>query len=450
MTVKHRAGSKIRAHDSWVNSLKALGVTAGSTPSTTWTVGTALAGTTYESIYNENWLARRIVQDYPDDALRKRPHIEDVDEQESDRIWEEYDRLNASVLYPHSIFAQAIYQGRALGGSVLLLGFKSGDPREPAPALQNGEMLWLDVAPWTDLTIVERETDANLATFGQPSLFRISGEHERNGMVIHASRCIPCEGLPRAKHRRSDTTPWLSVLQPIEQVLRDYDLSWESTALLLQEASVGVLKMQGLIRMLNAKNSSEIQARQQLMSQGRSAAKTVFLDAEYDEEFTRTEVSFGGVDRILEQLQQRICGAAGEPATRLFGRSPAGQNSTGESDMAIYDDAVAAYLRASIQPKHTQLLSLIAGKPVRLRYPPLREPSELEKAQLRKAQAEGDTAWFDLGVVAAGDIARSRSADGSLGVEIAPEQLEARYDERGNALAATTPTAAPATQPATA
>lgn len=419
---------KERVEDGFANLLKGLGTLAGSS-STSYHVD-SLTSTGYAELFENDWLAQRVVRIFPDDALRKRPSIKDTDEAEAKKIWAEYDRLDTRLQFPAGALAHGLYQGRALGGSAILLGFERGRTDLPAPPIgATSKLRWIDVVPWEDLTVETREPDRNKAGYGWPLTYRIGGKHERRGEVFHISRLIPCEALPRTAPDRSDETPWISVLQPIWEVIHDYNMSWESVSLLLQEASVGVLKMEGLTRMLTSEDQVEIKARQALMAEGRSAAKTVFLDAEFNEEFSRTEVSFAGVPDTLEQLQMRVSGAARVPATRLFGRSPSGQNSTGESDLKIFQDDVKAYQNQAVKPKQTLLLSLIAGREVELEYPPLAEMSETERAQIGKMQSESDQTYYDLGVLDPEDIAISRSSDGSLGVEI--QNIEVKFPDGG-------------------
>ena len=376
--------------------------------------GIIRAGSEYERLYEHDWLARRIVQIMPDDAARKRPELDGV--ADPDPIWAASDDLNRSLLYPHGYLLQGLYQGRALGGSVILLGYRQGEPTDPAP--ESGDLAWLDVVPWADLGVERYVTDLNRPDYGLPEIVKVGGTHPRQGLRISLSRTIPCEGLPRARWERGDPTPWVSVLQPVYEVLRDYGLSWEAASLLLQESSVGVLKMSGLIGMINAKRSDVVSQRMRFVSTARSTARTVFLDADGKEDFRRTEATFTGVDKILEQLQMRVCGAAHVPHTRLFGRSPDGMSATGESDLAWFYDEVDTFRQTSLRPKLERLLSIVAKQQIKLKFPPLREATPAEAAQIRKLQAEGDEKYYDLGVVTAADLARSRTADSTLGVEV--------------------------------
>lgn len=410
---------KIDIADGWVDLLKGLGSAVPST--TSYFAGSAPStdSETYLDLFDGDWLARRIVTTYPDEALRKRASIEGVDAAEAERLWEAYDGVNISELYPQGLLQQALYQGRAAGGSVLLLGFRYGEPDKPAPSPGNrSEIAWLDVCPWTDLTVERRDEDANSPRYGRPELLRVSGDHPRRGLIFHASRSIPCEGLTRGKTRASDPTPWLSVLEPVYTVLQDYGLSWTAISRLLLEASTSVLKMQGLIQLLASKNQDAVRERMRLINEGRSAARTIFLDAEFEEDYSRTEVAFAGVPAVLEAFMLRVSGAANIPVTRLFGRTPSGLNSTGEHDTVSYYDTAAYYQRIAVAPKQSRLLSLIAGRQVKLVYPPMVELTDLEFAEIRRINADSDTKYFELGVLDSQEILDSRSADGSLGVEV--------------------------------
>jgi uncharacterized protein len=410
-----------RISDGWTNFLKGLGSTSvGSAVTKLYSATVPGTGSSqWRALYETDWLAKRIVETFPEEALRKEPTILDETEAEVDRIEAEFARLNGSDLYPQGLLAQALFQGRALGGAVLLLGFKYGSPAKPAPEPgPRSELAWLDACPWEWLSIVSRETDQNSPRYGLPALLRVNGPHTRAGLVIHASRLIYCAGAPRLAYESHEINPWDSVLRAVYDIMQRYGLSWEGASLLLQEASIGVFKMHGLVDLLSSRDEDAVRGRMQLMSEGRSVARTIFLDSEGGEEFSRTDVSFTGLSSVLELLERQISGAAKIPATKLFGRSPGGLNATGESDIRLFYDDVAVYRNQAVAPAVTRLYSLIAGRPIELEFPALWEVSELERAEIRAKNTESDGKLYDLGVVQPVDILTSRSADGSLGVEV--------------------------------
>jgi phage-related protein (TIGR01555 family) len=404
--------------DGWQNVLTGLGTTADKLRSTVWTMGSSPVQTVdeLESIYETVWLARRVVQVFPEHALRKRPRILDLPDAES--LWAAWDLLNSTELYPHGVLLQSLFQGRLSGGAVLIPGFKFGDPTEPAPAPGPlSEILWLDVVRWQDLRLGSRETDANSPRFGLPVTYTVQGDHRRSGYEFHYSRAIYCEGAPRARYRRADPTPWLSVLEPVIEELKRYDAAWQAIGHLLDEASIGVLKLQGLIGLLGQKDSQLVQSRMNLMTQGRSVARTVFLDASTQEDFTRTEVSFASIPQLLEQAVLQVSGATEIPVALLLGQSPAGLSATGENDRAQFEDRIAVYQRGTVGPKLARLLSWIHGEEVRLEFPPVREMTEAERATLRAAQAQTDRAYFDFGIVTEADLLEIRGADYGIDVD---------------------------------
>jgi uncharacterized protein len=90
------------------------------------------------------------------------------------------------------------------------------------------------------------------------------------------------------------------------------------------------------------------------------------------------------------------CGAADIPATRIYGREPAGQNATGESDVRNYYDRLSSEQAVKITPTLTPLDEVLIRSTFGERDPdiyyqwnPLWQMDEDQKSQiaLRKAQA---------------------------------------------------------------
>src|SRR5690606_27381746 len=109
--------------------------------------------------------------------------------------------------------------------------------------------------------------------------------------------------------------------------------------------------------------------------------------------------SFADLPALMQELSLAICGAAEIPATILFGRSPAGMNATGESDMQQWYDRCETYRQNSIKPKLDRMLFAIQGAAVEYSFANMWEPSEKEKAELRKNLFAGDQLAFTLGVI---------------------------------------------------
>jgi hypothetical protein len=413
-------------NDGWINTISGLGTERDRRAQYSIQSNTELTDQALETLYNENWLARRIVELLPQQAFRKEPTGIDAAQK---KIWQD---LDEHELYTQGVFLQGLFTGRTFGGSVILVGFVHGDPLEPAPKPGPlSAIAWLDVVPWQMLTVEAKETDANSKRFGLPSVLRVTGQHPRNGLRFHISRCVICEGAARAlPSTATNRRPWLSVLQAVHETLRDYDVSWGSISNLLEESSIGVMKLQGLFKMLASKDQSVAQARMQVMAQSKSMVHTLFLDADGNESFDRTEVSFAALPQLMQQINLRTSGAAGLPAAKLFGMEPAGLNATGESDIRnCYDDAAEYRSRAAL--KLQKLMSWALGKEIKLEWPALWELTDKEKAEARFINAQADKIWsVDIGALTAEDIGVSRSKDGSFGIDVDPSTIAEEIAEQ--------------------
>jgi DNA topoisomerase IB len=75
--------------------------------------------------------------------------------------------------------------------------------------------------------------------------------------------------------------------------------------------------------------------------------------------FSTHAYSFSGLNEIYESFMLDCAGAAEIPVTKLFGRSPAGMNATGESDLQNYYDSIGQKQEALLRPPLEKLLPVI-------------------------------------------------------------------------------------------
>ena len=78
-----------------------------------------------------------------------------------------------------------------------------------------------------------------------------------------------------------------------------------------------------------------------------------------DDDFQTTSYTFTGLPEILLQFAQQISGATGIPLVRLFGQSPVGFNSTGESDIRLYYDNTKQAQEKMLRPGMKKILNAI-------------------------------------------------------------------------------------------
>ena len=69
--------------------------------------------------------------------------------------------------------------------------------------------------------------------------------------------------------------------------------------------------------------------------------------------------SFAGLSEVYETIMMDMAGASEIPATRLFGRSPRGMNSTGESDLKNYYEKISQLQETYLRPALERLLPVM-------------------------------------------------------------------------------------------
>ncbi len=99
--------------------------------------------------------------------------------------------------------------------------------------------------------------------------------------------------------------------------------------------------------------------------------------------------SFSGLSDVYEAFMMDMAGAAEIPATKLFGRSPQGMNSTGEADLRNYYDMIAQMQERHLRPALEKLVPVMAiscwgfaPEDMEIIFEPIMTTSPAEKAEL--------------------------------------------------------------------
>jgi phage-related protein (TIGR01555 family) len=118
------------------------------------------------------------------------------------------------------------------------------------------------------------------------------------------------------------------------------------------------------------------------------------------------QYTFAGLDKVYENFMMDIAGASEYPITKLFGRSPAGLNATGDSDMQNYYDSVEQKQETHLRPVIEKLLPVICLSvlgdtidDIEIKFNPVRRPTEAEQKNLGKNVADSVVAVFNAGLI---------------------------------------------------
>jgi hypothetical protein len=125
-----------------------------------------------------------------------------------------------------------------------------------------------------------------------------------------------------------------------------------------------------------------------------------------EDTYTSTAYSFAGLSDMLLQFGQQLSGSGMIPLVRLFGQSPAGLNSTGESDMRNYYDGINAKQETSLRNPVDLILRVLwrsthgaaAPDDLQFTFKPLWQITPTEKAEISKSNAETVAGAYEAGL----------------------------------------------------
>lgn len=130
------------------------------------------------------------------------------------------------------------------------------------------------------------------------------------------------------------------------------------------------------------------------------------IDAEDDLEIAGAGQSMAGVSDALIQFAQQLAGALQIPLVRLFGQSPAGLNSTGESDLRTYYEGIAKRQKKQMKRPVKAIYEIMARSAgintsggMRIKFKPLWQLDDKEKAEVAKNKTETVLGAYDAAVI---------------------------------------------------
>jgi uncharacterized protein len=367
---------------------------------------------TLSSAYKDLWLVRRLVEDRTQEALRSGWGVPETEKLEN------FVRLNTAT-HEEGAFERACHMADLKGGAGLFIGYKASpgqDLLEPAPP--GTEVAFLEVFDRFQLQGQGRKNtsfDLDSPDYDQPQIWQVIGPR-RSGLRFHTSRMIrfPGAAKPTDFGATEQDRDWgYSRLQSVWDDVVRYGVFWQSVAHLMQVSSVGVLKLHGLIELLATKRQADAEARIDLLNETLALTRLMMLDAKQGEEYHREAVSFSDMPALLQEIALATAGAFREPVTKLFGRSPAGMNATGESDMRQWYDEVQSYAMRTMHPRLERLLEVTEGRAIEVKFKSLWQPTEQEQATIRNLQISGTERLWSMEVISREEI-RSAMIDGKL------------------------------------
>ena len=330
--------------DTFTNFLSGLGVAGRDKMTAFRFIRPIWAREQLEASYQSDWIARKAISIPAMDATRewrnwqaKPNQIEEIEATE--------DRLQVQLK-----LQQALVKARLYGGCAILIGVDGDMAMELVPeAIGKDALKYIHVLAPHQLNIEELDHDLESPYYGQPKEYILQDTTQRVTAVrIHPSRMVRLIGLD-APDPMTNSGWGDPLLQVINDSVSSAGTVMQSLATMIHEAKIDVVKVPGLTEIFSTtEGTNRMIKRFTEANVAKSVINAILIDGQ--EEWQRIGTNFQGMPEILQMYLQIAAGAADIPVTRFLGQSPAGLNSTGESDLQNYYDRIASDQELRLTP----------------------------------------------------------------------------------------------------
>lgn len=292
------------------------------------------------------------------------------------------------------------------------------------------------------------------AKFGMPQYYQVSSIY--GTFRVHESRCLVFRNgvLPENSLNTQYRFWGIPEFYRIKKNLQETYTAHGNGVKLLDRCVQAIYKMRNLSNLLLTEGGEDqVLKRLNAIDMARGILNTMIIDAD-GEDYDFKQMSMSGVRDIIDSTCTMLSAVTDIPQTILFGRSPAGMNSTGEGDTENYYNMVEGLQKLNLKANGRTLLDLIFTEGVvtgRLQQKPeyktgfekLWSLSEKEQAELDKQKADTEyvkaqTAqiYVELQVLNPEEIRAGLSKDDTFYVEdlLSDEELDFTGTETATAV----------------
>jgi len=393
--------------DGFINLLNRYGTTQDTTEQYRFQREADVPDDQLTAFYEGNGLFAKIIDTPAEEAVKHGFTMDDVSDPETlDFFYEALDELD----WEEAAMTAGRWT-RLFGGAIVVMLINDGRGiDEPLD--------WSNIQSIDDLRVYDRSVitpdTSSMFSYQSNDPFRTRGSrlgtperylvYSRYGtFTVHESRCLVFQnGTLPENCTNTDYQLWgMPEYIRIQRAIRDTELAHGSVVKMLDRSVQAVYKMKDLAQLLATdEGESAVLRRLQTIDLARGLLSSITIDNE-GEDYDFKQFQFGGVNEVIDSTCNFLSALTSIPQTILFGRSPAGMNATGESDMENFYNYVERIQKRTLRSNLRYLLSVIAQAgmytgeikeipKIKVSFNPLWSMSELEQADLdlKKAQIQ--------------------------------------------------------------
>ena len=406
---KAAVGEEVR-EDGYLNMLNKVGTIQDNSKSWEWTRADYTSDMQLVSLYEGNGLFAKIIDRPSEDAIAKGIDLSDFGDDIARKIQKKLNSLDFS-----RVLIRAEKWSRLFGGSIAVMIVNDGRGLEEP-------LDWDNFTSIEELHVFERAVaQPDYTSMYQSTPFVVGSgivPHRRWGMPewynvysmygafrVHYTRCLEFrEGeLPEFTSYGQYQYWGIPIYTKIKDALRETITSHQDGTKLLERSSLGVYKMSNLSNLLSTDDGEDkVISRLQVIDMARNIINSMAIDAD-GEDYSYINASMSGASDIIDRTCNMLSGVTDIPQTILFGRSPAGEDATGDNDMNNYYQLLnriqtTAYKKPTEQIVKLILLELLRGGKVAeadipdydIRFNAFAQQTPQEEANVEQIKANTD------------------------------------------------------------
>ncbi len=397
--------------DRYVNGNNGFNGSSDPMRNTTWKGKNNITYSTLENMYRYGWLHKKIVNIFPDTALKN--WIDFSGEKEDvEKMVDEFERLGF-----RKKLLEAARLARLHGGAIIIIGSLDNNNIEEELDLEGLRSVeFLNVLDRWAVDSISRYEDVTKSNYGEIEKYRLTPPEGKNfQQVIHASRVIRIDGEFIPKNEFRANSYWHdSVLNAVRDAIKDYIVGVSAGAKLTQDFILKTLKIKNLLDLVAEGNDEALQKRIELMIRYMSSNSVAVIDGE--EEFDKQQSPVTGFIDLIKTCRQAVAAAADVPESILFGQDTGTLAGASETTRNWYDkvesyrtnkldDAMDRFFNIMINVK---TLSWKNVDELSWNWKSLYEETDKDKSESRNKQAQTDVAYINAGVLDPLEVRESR------------------------------------------
>lgn len=359
-----------------------------------------------ENMYRGSWLIGRVVDAVAEDMTREGIDIESkLDPSLIKKIHKTFGKLRI-----WQSITDMVRWSRLYGGAVGVIMIEGQDPETPLRLDTIGQKAFRGIYAM-DRWMVDPSLSELISTpgpnIGKPVSYRVvASAPAYANQKIHNSRIIRLEGITLPYWQQQTTNGWgMSVAERLYDRLLAFDSTTTGVAQLVFKAYLRSVKVKDLRKILAAGGPGELALTKMFekIRDFQTNEGLTILDSE-DEMITQT-YTFSGLGDVLKQFAEQVSGAAEIPLVRLFGQTPSGLNSTGESDIRAYYDKIKQQQEDQLRDPIELIVSLVAASEgidasdIDIEFSSLWQMDEVQKSQIAVNTTNAVLAAVGQGIV---------------------------------------------------